>query len=203
MIDFYTYGTFNGKTVAIALEEMAVEYRTVVVDLIQGEQRSSSFLALNPSGRIPVIVDHATQPVTTISQTGAILIYLAEKTGLLLPQNSSEKAKVLEWVMFQLTDISTNVFNNFYLKSLVSPKQPEAGELLKQRAIKFYQIFEHQLSTSRYLVGDQLSIADVVAFPVVDALREQLLNDHNPCLKKWYETLLQRTSFVKGLNHTT
>lgn len=201
MIDFYTYGTFNGKAVAIALEEMAVEYQMYSVDLMQAEQRSESFLALNPSGRIPVIVDRSTEPATTITQTGAILIYLAEKTGLLLPQQPREKAKVLEWLMFQLTDISCNVFNNFYLKSLVSPNHPAAGEVLKQRAIKFYQIFEQQLSTSRYLVGEQLSIADVVTFPVVDALKDHLIIHTNPALMKWYQTLSQKQSFVKGLNH--
>lgn len=199
MIDFYTYNTFNGQAVAIALKEMALEHRTIVIDLTQGEQKQPEFLSINPSGRIPVIVDHSTQPKITLCQTGAILIYLAEKTGLLLPQESHEKAKVLEWMMFQLTDISPNVFNNFYLKCLVSPKQPEAANYLKQRSVDFYSLFEQQLSASRYLVGDHLSLADVVAFPVVEVLKGSLSGSDYPAVMKWHAFLSERLAFHSAL----
>ncbi|TDR17547.1 glutathione S-transferase family protein [Marinicella litoralis] len=201
MIDFYSYGTFNGKAVAIALEELDIEYNVVVVDLMQGAQKQPKFLRLNPSGRIPVIVDLSITPPIVVSQTGTILIYLAEKSRQLLPDEPRIKAQVLEWLLFQLTDISTNVFNHFFLKCLVSPKHPEAATVLQQRAIDFYQLFERQLADQQYLVGEQLSIADIAAFPVVDALKVYLLNERFPNVKQWFDMLSERESFKVGMNH--
>ncbi len=198
MIDFYTYGTINGKAIAIALEEMDLPYRSHWIDLTRGQQQSKSFLKLNPSGRIPVIVDHSCDPAVTVSQTGAILLYLAEKSNTLLPERSQDRAKVIEALMFQLTDITVNIFNNFYLKSLVSPKQPAAGELLKQRAVQFYQVFEQQLQNQPYLAGEQLSIADVAAFPVVDVLQDVLFIDC-PHLSQWHKSLAIRAAFINGM----
>lgn len=199
MIDLYSYTTINGQAVAIALELMKLAYRTHVVDLRQGEQQQAEFLAINPSGRIPVIVDDLQGKPVVISQTGAILIYLAEKSNRLLSQEVQQRSQTLQWMQFVLTDISTNVFNNFHLKALVSPKQPEAGEILKQRALKFCQEIEQQLKNNTYVAGQQLSLADVVAFPVITQLKGELLNGQCANISRWYEVLAENQSIATGM----
>jgi len=197
MIDFYTYGTINGKAVAIALELMGLKYRTHLIDLTQGEQRLPEFLAINPSGRIPVIRDEVDGESILLSQTGAILIHLAEKTKQLLSRDAVIRAHTFQWMQFILTDIGTNVFNNFHLKALVSPQQPEAGEMLKQRAIKFCYEIDQQLDGNRYIVGEQLSLADVVAFPVIQQLKDDLLKGRCPNISIWYGMLSENKTIAK------
>jgi GST-like protein len=200
MIDFYTYNTFNGQAVAMALEEMQLEYRLIVVDLVKKEHLNPEFLMLNPSGRIPVVVDHCGEKPLVISQTGAILIYLAEKTGCLLPKNIIHKAKVLEMLLFQLTDISTNLFNNFYLKSLVTPKQTTAGDMMKQRAITFYSVVDFELSKHSYLGSNELSIADLACFPVVERLQKEESIQSLTHLQRWYKIMKNRPGVLSATN---
>ncbi len=202
MIDFYTYGTVNGKAVAIALEAMGVEYQTHVIDLSKFQQRGEEFLKINPSGRIPVIVDHAYQKPLVVTQTGAILVYLAEQTGLFMGNNAQQKAQIMSWLWFQITDITTNFFNNFYLKSLVDPKQPAAGDMLKKRAQGFYQEFNQQLAEHPFLTGNDMSIADMAAYPVVSALKDQLLNSQHAHLNRWYQDMSQNTAVILGMKGT-
>ncbi len=199
MIDFYTYGSINGRAVAIALEEMQVRYQAHVIDLMQGEQRTASFLAINPSGRIPVIVDHLDSGDLVLSQTGAILIYLAEKTGQLVGNTAAEKAHITQWLMFQLTDISVNLFNNFYLKSLIKDKQPAAGDALKQRAMAFFKEHEQSLAQHEFLCGPSLSVADLACYPAVAMLADDLLDDKHPNLARWYAAMSQRPATQKGM----
>ena len=199
VIDFYTYPTVNGKAVAITLEAVALPYQTHLVDLTKGQQYETSFKQINPSGRIPVIVDHVNEKPLVVTQTGAIMIYLAEQTGQYLGRNSQEKAQILSWLCFQLTDITTNFFNNFYLKSLVSPKQPEAGEMLKQRALKFYHEFDQQLADNPFIAGDSLSLADMAAYPVVSALQEVLAELSMPHLMRWFQDMSQNTAVMVGM----
>ncbi len=199
MIDFYTYGTVNGKAVAIALEAMGVEYQTHVIDLTQHQQRSEDFLKINPSGRIPVIVDHAYETPMVVTQTGAILVYLAEQTGMFMGDTPQQKAQIMSWLWFQITDITTNFFNNFYLKSLVNPKQPEAGDCLKTRAMSFYQEFNQQLAEHPFIAGHDMSVADMAAYPVVAALKDQLLNNDHPHLNRWYQDMSMNTAVMVGM----
>lgn len=199
MLDFYTFNTLNGQAVKIALELMGVSYHQHVIDLVKGQQREAAFLAINPSGRIPAVVDKFDGTAITLSQTGAILIYLAEKHQQLLPSELSQKALVLQWMQFVLTDISTQIFNNFHLKALVSPKQPEAGEMLKQRAIHFCGEIENQLMQNTFLAGDKLSLSDVVAYPAVAQLHTDILNDKHPNTVRWFKQLTDNQSFVDGM----
>lgn len=199
MIDFYTYSTINGQAVAIALQLLKLPHRKHVIDLTRGEQRSDDFLAINPSGRIPVIVDEIGDQPLLLSQTGAILIYLAEKNQQLLGDNTQQKYLTIQWMQFILTDISTNVFNNFHLKALVSPKQPQAGELLKQRAIDFCGEIDHQLSQYKYIAGERLSLADVAAFPVISQLKSAVLNERCSHINRWFTELADHPGFIKGM----
>ncbi len=193
MLKFYTYKTINGEAVSIALAEMAIEHECINVDLFKGENRLPDFLALNPSGRIPVVVDEgANGELIVVDQTGAILLYLAEKTGQFLPVKIEQKAKVMTWLFFQLTDISPNIFNNFYLKSLIKPNHPEAADILKARAVGFYQYFDSQLSRSTYLAGEETSISDFATFPVVHRLSDLEAIKEFKNISRWYQQMCQR-----------
>ena len=133
MMILYTANTFNGQRVSIMLEEIGLPYSVHKVDLAKGDQRQADFLRLNPSGRIPVLVDHAdgmSGPLV-ITQSPAILQYLAEKTGQLLPDFLSARAKVYEWMHFHAIDIGSVIFSAFYLQRRSSPKQLKAAEQLR------------------------------------------------------------------------
>ena len=198
MIDFYTYGTINGQSVAIALEEMNLYYNLHAVDLMKGEQRNPEFLKLNPTGRIPVIMDNETGVV--VNQSSAILIYLAEKTDQFLPSEVSQRAKVLEWLMFHATDMAPNLYNNFYLKSLIKEPQPEAAEFIKNRYLNLYQYFDQQLKETEFLAGADYSIADMACFPSVFRLINAFEDLGYENIKRWFQTLKSRPEVTAGMS---
>ena len=148
MIDLYSANTFNGHRVSIMLEETGLDYSAHRIDLARGEQRQPEFLRLNPSGRIPVMVDHdsGTPSPFVLTQSVAILQYLAEKTGQLIPESLQERAKVYEWMHFYAVDIGSVIFSAFYLQQLCSAKQPQAAEQLRKRVHDLYGYFDQQLA---------------------------------------------------------
>ncbi len=199
MISLYTANTFNGQRVSILLEEIELPYSVYKVDLAKGDQRQVEFLQLNPSGRIPVLVDQAdgvSEPLV-ITQSTAILQYLAEKTGQLLPNSLSERAKVYEWVHFHAIDIGSVIFSAFYLQRRISPKQVEAAEQLRNRVHELYQYFDQQLSKHEFLAGDMYSIADITALPAVITQEQKLIEYSN--LTRWLQQLKQRPAVQRGL----
>ena len=194
MIELHTYSTINGQVAELVLHCLEVEHRMIHVDLMKGAQRTPGFLKLNPSGRIPVLVDHAVtngqgEPLV-VSQTGAIVTYLGRQYGGdWYPDEEPMRSQVDEWIWFQLTDISTNLFNNFYLKSLISEPQPQAADELRDRALGFYQVFDQSLRHQPYLTGEQISLADLVAFPVVRACTRYGILDVHPDLYRWFDAV--------------
>ncbi len=198
MIDLYSYGTINGQTIVIALEEMKLDYTFHKIDLMKGEQRTPEFLKLNPSGRIPTIVDQDNDLV--LSQSSAILIYLAEKSGQLLSTEACLKAKTLEWMMFHATDLAPNLFNNFYLKVLIKEPQPVAAKFIKERYLSLYKHFNDQLSEHEFLNGSQYSIADIAAFPAIHRLTDSFVDLGYKNIHRWYQQLNQRPAVIKGMN---
>lgn len=199
MINLYTANTFNGQRVSIMLEELELPYSVHKVDLVKGEQRHAKFLQLNPSGRIPVLVDQAdgTSEPLVITQSTAILQYLAEKTGQLLPKSLSERAKVYEWLHFHAIDIGSTLFAAFYLQQRCSPEQIEAAEELRKRVYELYKFFDAQLSKYEFLAGDMYSIADITALPAV-ITQEQKLTEYSN-LTRWLQQLKQRPAVVRGM----
>jgi GST-like protein len=130
MIDFYTFATANGHRVAVALEETGVPYTVHKVDLQKGEQKRPEFLAINPTGRIPAIVDRdgpGGKPLV-LTQSFAILVYLAERGGGLLPTDPRSRARCLEWLMFVITDVSAPIGQAFFLNRLAKEPHPAAME---------------------------------------------------------------------------
>jgi len=202
MIDLYTYNTFNGQQVSIILEELGLKYVVHEIDLAKGEHNSPAFLLINPSARIPAIVDHSVSldNLFTLTQTSAILIYLAEKYDKFLPKDIISRAKTLEWLTFHTTDITSSLFNAFFLSSLVEVPQIDAAKLLRERAIGFYRFFDHQLGQTTYLAGEEYTIADIAAYPVVSSVvNNSRMNDYQN-IHRWFQQLSDRPAVIQGMN---
>lgn len=198
MIDLYTYATINGQNIVIALEEMQLEYNLHKVNLMKGEQQKPEFLKLNPSGRIPIIIDQDNGLV--LSQSSAILIYLAEKSGKLMSSDTCKKAKTQEWMMFHASDLAPNLFNNFYLKALIKEPQLVAAQFIKDRYLNLYQYFDKQLSEHEFLNGFDYSIADIAAYPAIDRLCDSFVELGYDNIVRWHQQLSKRSAVIKGMN---
>ncbi|MCK5190029.1 MAG: glutathione S-transferase family protein [Methylococcales bacterium] len=199
MIDLYTASTFNGQRVSIMLEETGLPYSVHRVDLTKGDQRQPGFLKLNSSGRIPVLVDldsGSSRPLV-ITQSVAILQYLAEKTQQLLPKSLPDRVKVYEWMHFHAIDIGSVLFSAFYLQRRCSPMQPQAADQLTERVHELYFYFDQQLAEQEFLAGSSYSIADITALPAVIKQEKELAE--YPDLTRWLKQLKQRPAVQRGM----
>jgi glutathione S-transferase len=165
MIDLYTWTTPNGRKVSIALEEMGLDYETHLVDLKSGAQKSAAFLRINPNGRIPAIIDRD-EGDFAVFESGAILIYLAEKSGLLLPGEKKARSVVLQWLMWQMGGLGpmhgqANVFVRYFPEKIPSVIARYQGETLR-----LLRVMDTRLADYEYLAGDY-SIADIACWPWV------------------------------------
>ncbi len=199
MIDLYTANTFNGQRVSIMLEEIGLEYSAHRVDLSKGEQHLADFLKLNPSARIPVLVDNdsGTSAPLVLTQSVAILQYLAEKSQLLLPESLAERARVYEWMHFHAIDIGSTIFSAFYLQQRIQPTQQQAADQLRQRIHELYHFFDQQLAKHEFLAGEHYSIADITALPAVISQQDKLSS--YPNLMRWLQQLNQRPTVQRGM----
>jgi GST-like protein len=159
MIDLYTAATPNGWKASVALEEMGLEYTAHAVNLMKGEQKTPEFLAMNPNGRIPVIVDREADG-HIVFESGAIMIYLAEKSGMFLPTDAKRKSQVLQWVMFQMGGIGpmmgqANVFHRY-----LEEKIPVAIARYQNEVRRLFTVLDGRIENREYLVDDY-SIADM------------------------------------------
>ncbi len=198
MIDFYTFGTFHGKRISIMLEETGLRYQVHKVDLATGEHKKADFLGINPSGRIPTIVDNDESNGLIVTQSAAILIYLAEKSGLFLPTERVAKTKVIEWLFFHATDISPSMFDSFFLKKRCEPAQPDAAGFLDQRIFELYQHFDNQLANNEFIGGNSYSIADIAIFPTIT--ENETFFDAYPNIKRWYKQVGERDAVQLGMS---
>ncbi|MEE9351031.1 MAG: glutathione binding-like protein [Thiotrichaceae bacterium] len=192
MIDFYTADTPNGDRVELTLNELGIVYRKHVLSLSSGDNYKTAFLKLNPSARIPVIVDHDQlhdgKPLT-LTQSASILLHLAEKEGKLIPFDKTSRAKALEWLFFDATDTATTHFNAFYLGI---NNHTKASLVLKSRIMKYYAVYDQHLSSSAYLAGDEYSIADIAAYPWAKTIEPpEMKKLHH--LQRWINEIGQRT----------
>ncbi|MFT4563478.1 MAG: GST-like protein [Gammaproteobacteria bacterium] len=163
MIKLYSASTPNGIKVSIALEEMGVEYQVHIVDFERHDQFSPEFLKLNPNGRIPVIVDTHNDNLA-VFESGAILIYLAEKTGLFLPTESKARATVIEWLMFQMANIGPMMGQAGVFSRYFEPKLPEAIARYQNESRRLFGVLDQRLGEVEFLGGDY-SIADMATYP--------------------------------------
>jgi GST-like protein len=198
MIDLYTYPTPNGRKPAIMLEELGLPYTIKKVDLSQGEQFKADFVAINPNSKIPAMVDHKTG--LTIFESGAILIYLAEQTGQLLPKAPSKpRYDVLQWLMFQMGNVGP-MFGQLGHFRHSAPETVEYGiNRYETETNRLLQVMEGHLAHTDYLAGDY-SIADIATYPWV-AIYGHLGVDIAPYpnVKRWLDQLAERPAVQNGM----
>ena len=172
MIELHTSGTANGYKASIMLEETGLPYRVVDYDLSRGAHQTPAYLALNPVGRIPAIVDEevATGPdgiALCVYGSAAILLYLAEKSGRLLPHDTVARAKVFEWLGVISSDLSPAYSGQYVFSQMAPERIPWAIEFYDKACLRFLAVLDAALGRSDHLAGDQYTIADVIAYPVV------------------------------------
>lgn len=206
MIDLYTWGTPNGRKVSILLEELGLAYRVHTVDITKDEQFAPDFLALNPNNKIPVIVDSDGpdgQPVT-VFESGAILIYLAEKAkSPLYPRMHGEyraRLDVLQWLMFQMGSVGPMFGQTNHFMKWAKEEVPYAKKRYRDEALRLYGVMDKRLGAVSHLAGDFYSIADIATYPWVcrHDWHQVDLNDF-PNLKRWYDELSARPAVQKGM----
>ena len=201
MIDFYSWDTPNGQKVQIMLEECDLEYRVHPVNLSLGEQFSPEFLAISPNNKIPAIFDPGGpdgEPIS-IFESGAILLYFAEKTGRLLPTDERDRWRVMEWLMFQMGGIGPILGQLGHFLYFTPEPAPYAVERFSKEAQRLATVIDRRLEGRDYLVGDY-SIADVASFPWLS--RHERLGidlDELPHLNRWLETIGARPAVKRGL----
>ena len=199
MIDLYTASTPNGFKVSIALEEMALPYAVTVIDFERRDQFEHGFLALNPNGRIPVIVDndHDGLPVF---ESGAILIHLAEKTGRFLPRAPRARAVTIEWLMFQMANVGPMMGQAGVFSRYFEPKLPAAIERYRNESRRLFGVLDGRLAGSEFLAGDY-SIADMATYPwLCFADWCGVPCDDFPNVVRWMDSLAARPAVVRGMN---
>ncbi len=199
MIDLYTWGTPNGHKVSIALEELGLPYTVKPVDLGKGVQKQPEFLRINPNGRIPAIVDREAGDFP-VFESGAILIYLAEKTGKLMPTDAKGRSRVIQWLMFQMGGVGpmqgqANVFFRYFPEKL----QP-AIDRYQNETRRLYTVLDTRLKESEFLAGDY-SIADIATWPWVRLHDWSGVSvDGLPNLQRWLKAIAERPAVQRGLD---
>jgi GST-like protein len=201
MIDLYTWSTPNGRKVSIMLEEIGLPYRVHPVNIGKNEQFTPQFIAINPNSKIPAIVDEQGPDGKPISmfESGAILIYLADKTGKLYPQAPRQRYDALQWLMFQMGGVGPMFGQNHHFRRTAPEKVPYALERYQKETERLYGVLDARLKQVPYLAVDY-TIADIATYPWV-ARHEwhQVDLGKFPNVKRWFDTIGQRPAVAKGM----
>ncbi len=202
MIDLYSWKTSNGKKASIMLEECGLEYNVHPINIGQDDQFTPEFTAINPNGKIPAIIDQdgpGGQPYTVI-ESGAILMYLAEKTGQFMPAEMAARYDVIQWLMFQMGGIGPIFGQVHHFKRAAKEQVPYAINRYYTECRRLYSVLNGRLEGREYLAGD-VSIADFATLPWVfrHDWQEVDLADF-PNVKRWYDTLMARPALTRGMD---
>lgn len=205
MIDLYTFPTSNGHRAAIMLEACGLPYTVKIVDLTKGEQRDPAYLAINPAGAIPTILDHdgpGGEPLV-LSQSGAILLYLATKTGRFLPADPARRANAYQWFMFATTDCAMSSTSIYYASALLPDKSTANTAFFEARLLSQLRVADGRLAGREWL-ADELSIADFALYPICVA-RKAILDrvTDMPHLARWSAALAARPDVARGVAAAT
>jgi len=209
MIDLYTAATPNGWKASVTLEEMGLDYKVKAIDISTGDQKKPAFLKINPNGRIPAIVDHDVKDENgpnkngngfAVFESGALMIYLAEKTGMFMPSDVQGRSKVMQWLMFQMGGIGpmmgqANVFYRYFPEKI----QP-AIDRYQNETVRLFGVLDKRLADNEYLAGDY-SIADIANWCWVRTHAWSGV-DIEPFehLRRWVDQIAERPAAIKGLN---
>jgi GST-like protein len=196
MIDLYTFSTPNGRKVSIMLEEIGLPYSVHLVDIMDNQQFEEDFLKISPNNKIPAIVDHDTG--ISLMESGAILMYLAEKTGMLIPVNEAERWQVMQWLMFQMGGVGPMLGQVHHFLHFNPGISEYAEKRYHTEALRMLKVLNRQLEKHEYL-GGEYSIADIATWPWISRFEWQGidLNDF-PSVKRWYMDLGGRPAVQRG-----
>lgn len=197
MIDLYTWTTPNGRKVSIMLEEIELLYQVKPVDITNDEQFQPDYLKISPNGKIPAIVDHDEN--ITLMESGAILIYLAEKTRKLLPTKGEARARTLEWLMFQMGGIGPILGQTHHFLKFNPGASNYSAERFGKESRRLYGVLDNRLSESSYLAGSEYSIADIATWPWISRFewhQVDLRKFSNVC--RWYKEIANRPAVQRG-----
>ncbi|SON57755.1 Disulfide-bond oxidoreductase YfcG [Hartmannibacter diazotrophicus] len=196
MIEVYAFATPNSVKVPIALEELGLPYDLRAVNVRKGEQKQEAFLSLNPNGKVPVLVDDG----FVLTESAAILVYLAEKTGKLLPTGGAARARVFEQLFFHASALSPAFGNAGFFKRSSPEPQPIAEARFTSEAERILGLLDSRLSTQAFMAGDAFTIADIAHFGWL--WRRQfpgLTLDGHPNLSRWYEAVAERPAVQRAI----
>ncbi|MCL2725493.1 MAG: glutathione binding-like protein [Polyangiaceae bacterium] len=202
MIRLYTWPTPNGQKVHIALEEIGLPYEVVPVNIGAGDQFKPEFLAITPNHRIPAIVDtEGPGGELPLFESGAILLYLAEKTGKLLPKAQRARYFAIQWLMFQMGGIGPMFGQQGHFLFYAQDKHPYAIERYSKEVRRLYGVLEKRLAESAYLAGDEYCVADIAAFPWLrnPEARGIDVGKDFPSVARWFDQISARPAVVRGL----
>ncbi|KWC09178.1 glutathione binding-like protein [Burkholderia ubonensis] len=202
MIDVYSWATPNGHKVHILLEETGLEYRVHPIDIGAGDQFQPDFLKISPNNKIPAIVDAdgpGGKPIA-LFESGAILIYLAEKTGRFLPADPAARYATLQWLMFQRGGIGPMLGQAHHFRLYAPEKIDYAVNRYTNEAHRLYNVMDKRLGETAYLAGDDYTIADIATFPWTRSWQNQGIElDEFPNVKRWHEAIAARPAVQRGV----
>ncbi len=196
MIDLYTWTTPNGRKVSIALEELGLAYNSHPIDINKDEQFAPAFLKISPNNRIPAIVDQDNG--MALMESGAILIYLAEKTGKLMPKDAEGRYRTIEWLMWQMGGIGPMLGQVHHFVKYNRGKAPYAEERYSKEARRLYGVLDRRLQDREFMAGDY-SIADIATWPWISRFEWQEIDlNEFPNVKRWYTAIANRPAVQRG-----
>jgi GSH-dependent disulfide-bond oxidoreductase len=202
VIDLYTWGTPNGRKVSVMLEECGLAYNVHPIDIGKGDQFKPEFVAIDPNSKIPAIVDSdgPDGKPFPLFESGAILIYLSEKTGKFLPAAPSGKYVALQWLMFQMGGVGPFFGQVHHFLRAAKEQVPYAIDRYVKEKDRLYGVLDKRLGEARYLAGDEYTIADIATYPWV-ARYEWHKTDLSqfPNVKRWFDAISQRPAVQRGM----
>jgi GSH-dependent disulfide-bond oxidoreductase len=202
MIDVFSWPTPNGHKVHIMLEECGLAYRALPINIGAGDQFKAEFLAISPNNKIPAITDPQGPDGKPISlfESGAILVYLAAKTGKFLPESDRARYEVLEWLMFQMGSVGPMLGQAHHFRMYAPEKIPYAIDRYSNEAKRIYGVIDRRLAQSAWLAGAQYTIADIATFPWLRSWQNQgiVLSDF-PHLEAWFNRIAERPAVQRGV----
>ncbi|MFB3150009.1 MAG: glutathione binding-like protein [Alphaproteobacteria bacterium] len=200
MIDLYTWTTPNGRKIHIMLEEVGLEYSTHPIDIRKGDQFEVEFLKISPNNRIPAIVDHDGPDGAPYSlfESGAILMYLAEKTGRLMPKVPAKRYRVIEWLMFQMANVGPMLGQAHHFRAYAPDPIDYAIDRYTNEAGRLYHVLDKRLGEHEFLAGEY-SIADIATYPWLQSYERQGQDINEFAnLKRWFDTIEARPAVRRG-----
>ena len=197
MIDFYSWSTPNGRKISIMLEETKLDYKLIPINITKDEQFDKNFLEISPNNKIPAIYDYDTK--ISMMESGSILMYLSEKTGIFMPNDDKSRWKRDEWLMFQMASLGPMLGQVHHFVKFNSGKSTYAEERYSAEALRIYGVLNTRLGISQYVEGNDYGISDISIWPWIARFEWQNIDLNKfPNILRWYKEISLRDAVIKG-----